>query len=166
MIPEFDLRLDSMLRAMTTVVLPAIDPGNNLAREQASLVTAHIAMMMQQWDKLDAYARLCLDDLGRVVESLEVRGGSLTRGAAADLEALNSSESPPNNQSYRKTMAALENLVRAVEVDGDPGFRRQLHRDVLLFGNRQAERDRAWFAMSGFDVNAKDRPTIEELLSR
>ena len=165
MIPEFDLRLDSMLRAMTTIVLPAIDPANNLAREQASLVVAQIAMMQQQWDKLDAYARLCISDIERVIAALEIRGGPVTEAAGADLDALDFSARFPPNQIYRKAMAALENLVRAVEVDGDTAFRRALHRAVLLFGNRQAERDRAWFAMSGFDVNAKDRPTIEELLS-
>lgn len=165
MIPEFDLRLDSMLRAMTTIVLPAIDPANNLAREQATLVVAHIAMMQQQWDKLDAYARLCIGDIERVIAALEIRGGPVTQAAGASLDALDFGARVPPNQIYRKAMARLENLVRAVEVDGDSAFRRALHRDVLLFGNRQAERDRAWFAMSGFDVNAKDRPTIEELLS-
>lgn len=164
MSPEFDLRLDSMRRAMTNVVLPAIDPTDSLAIEQASLVVAHLTMMMQQWDKVDAYARLCLDDIRALTGALQTAGGAQTIAAAAALrDAVDTADGSPG-KIFRRAMAALEALVRAAEIDADPAFRRHLHREVLLHGNRQAARDRVWFAASGFDVNVSRLPTIEELL--
>lgn len=165
MSPEFDLRLDSMHRAMTNVVLPAIDPADSLAVEQASLVVAHLSMMMQQWDRIGDYARLCLQDLCAVVARLEPLGGPITVAAAAELTATMKASTASPNQGFRNGMAALEELVRAAEADGDPAFRTNLRREVLLHANRQATRDRAWFAASGFDVNVGQLPAIEQLFS-
>lgn len=162
--PGFAVRLQSMRRALTTVITPAIDPTNLLAREQAALMAGHIAMMEMQWERIDAYARLCLEDLTTVAGRLNPEGGAETRAAADALSAL--LRNPPSRaeRAYGDIGAALEDLVRAVDKDGDPAFRAHLHREVLLNGNRQAARDRAWFIACGFDVNAAELPSIDALL--
>ncbi len=165
MSPDFDLRLDSMRRAMTNVVLPAIDPADSLALEQAALVVAHLSIMLQQWDRIGDYARLCLEDLRAVSALIEPRGGPRTAAAAADLAAAMEAPAASPNQDFRIGMAALEELVRAAEADGDAAFRAALRREVLLHANRQAVRDRTWFAASGFDVNAAQLLTIQQLFS-
>ena len=166
MSPDFDLRLDSMRRAMTNVVLPAIDPADSLAIEQASLVVAHLSMMLQQWDRIGDYARLCVAELGAVVARLDPRGGPLTLAAANELCATMAAPAASPNKAFRNAMAALEELVRAAEVDGDRAFRTDLRREVLLHANHQATRDRTWVAASGFDVNVGQLPTIEQLFSQ
>lgn len=162
--PGFEVRLSSMRRALVTVIMPAIDPDNQLAQEQAALMLAHIGMLEAQWDKLEDYARLCVHDLVEVSGRIDAAGGAETLAAAAALATL--AETPParGEVAYRALSEALEELVRAVDRDGDADFRRTLHREVLLHGNRQATRDRVWFAACGFDVNTADLPSIEELI--
>ena len=81
--PSFDLRFQSMRRAMTTVIMPALDPANQLAQEQAALMIAHLDMMTTQWSRVDAFARLCLADLVAVVTKLDPMGGAATNAAIA-----------------------------------------------------------------------------------
>ncbi len=164
--PGFEVRLSSMRRALTTVIMPAIDPGNPLAQEQAGLMLAHIGMLEAQWDKLEDYARLCVQDLIEVSGRINAAGGPETLAAAAGLAALAGKPPVRGEVAYRALSEALEGLVRAVDRDGDADFRRALHREVLLHGNRQATRDRVWFAACGFDVNTADLPSIETLIGR
>lgn len=164
--PGFDVRLSSMKRALGTVIIPAIDPDNHLAQEQAALMLAHIGMLEAQWDKLDEYARLCVQDLVALTGRLAVAGGAETLAAATTLQSLAHRPSVRKEQAYRDLSGALEDLVRAVDRDGDRDFRRALHREVLLHGNRQAARDRVWFAACGFDVNTAELPSIEAMIGR
>lgn len=164
MSPGFAVRLQSMRRALTTVIMPAIDPSNQIAQEQAALMVGHIAMLSTQWERMDDYARLCLADIVDLAGRLEAKGGPATQAAADALTALSQSRPKSAETAFLEISAAIENLVRAVDVDGDPGFRATLHREVLLGGNRQAARDRAWFIACGFDVNAGELTSIETLL--
>jgi hypothetical protein len=144
--PGFAVRLHSMQRALTTMIMPAIDPNNQIAQEQAALLCAHLGMLTTQWDHMDEYARLCLADLVEVARRLEAKGGSATLASGDALTA------------------ALQSPPRAADLDGDAVFRAALHREVLLHGNRQAARDRSWFIQCGFDVNAGELPSIDRLL--
>lgn len=164
MSPGFAVRLQSMRRALTTVIMPAIDPANQIAQEQAALMVAHIGMFEMQWERLDDYARLCRDDLIELVGRLDARGGAMTEAAAAELATMR--HGPPHRAeaAYQALSAGLEALVRAADVDGEADFRATLRREVLLHGNRQAARDRAWFIACGFDVNAAELASIDELL--
>ena len=164
--PGFDLRLKSMRRALTTVILPALDSGNQLAQEQAALMIAHLDMMATQWSRTDAYARLCLDDALTLVGQLDASGGPATQDAMDTLRASVGDIHDGPEAAYHRISGGLEALVRAVDVDGDADFRRRLHRALLLYGNRQAGRDRSWFAACGFDVNAAELPSIDELIGR
>ncbi len=162
--PGFAVRLHSMRRALTTMIMPAIDPNNQIAQEQAALLSAHLGMLMTQWGHMDEYARLCLADLVEVARRLEAKGGSATLAAGDALTA--GLQSPPRRAeaAFHAISAALEELVRAADLDGDAVFRAALHRAVLLHGNRQAARDRSWFIQCGFDVNAGELTSIDRLL--
>ena len=46
--PSFDLRLQTMMKAMTEVVLPAVDPDNSAAVEQANLVIGSLNLLTEQ----------------------------------------------------------------------------------------------------------------------
>ena len=164
--PGFDVRLTSMHRAMATVIIPAIDPENQLAIEQAALMLGHIGILAAQWDKVDDYSRLCLGDILAVARALRAGGGPATTEAAVQLQGLAQSPASRAEHAYQAIAGALEALVRAADVDGDEAFRRTLHQQVLLHANRQAARDRAWFVACGFDVNTKDLPSLDELVGR
>lgn len=166
MTPEFDLRLKSMRRALTAVIMPAIERDNQLAQEQAALLVAHLDMIAAQWSRVDAYARLCRDALAELVARIEVSGGLETIAAGKRLSELAQDRSLAPSPGFHAMSAALEALVRAVDRDGDPAFRAALHRDVLLYGRDQAARDRSWFIQCGFDVNAGELADIDAILAR
>lgn len=164
--PDFDLRLKSMRRALTAVIMPAIERDNQLAQEQAALLVAHLDMIAVQWSRVDAYALLCRDALAELVARIDVSGGPETMAAGKRLSDLAKDRSLAPSPAFHAMSAALEDLVRAVDRDGDAGFRAALHRDVLLYGRDQAARDRAWFVQCGFDVNAGELADIDTILSR
>ena len=166
MIPSIELRLDSMRRALTEVIMPAIDPTNSLAVEQAGLMAAHIGMLLTQWNKADSYAQMCLADLSAMTRDLAPDGGPLTQAAAAALRSARQPSAAFAEIRYKKAAAAVDELVRAAAIDAEEDFRKQLHRDVIAFSGRQASRDRAWFAASGFDVDASALPQVDVLLAR
>lgn len=165
MIPGFAIRIDSMTRALNSVIMPAIDPENRLAQEQAALLMAQLSMMSTQWDKVAGYARLSCSELNAMAQRLKPEGGPVTIAAADELSAILRQDSPPGEDAYRNVSAAVEKLVHAVDEDGTEAFRKRLHREVLEHGKRQALHDRAWFVACGFDVNASELPKIEDLIS-
>lgn len=80
MTPTIADRLDSMIQAMTDIMLPAVDPGEILAREQAGLVIAHLRMIQTQLPLADRFETVELDAaiaLGRDLLPL-AKGGALT----------------------------------------------------------------------------------------
>ena len=166
MTPSIDIRLASMIRSMTDVITPSIDPSNSLAREQASLMVGHLHLFALQWRKVFPFAEVCLADLDRCARGLRPSGGSATVAAADALAAALELTGVDPEHHYQSATSALEELVRAVEVDGDDETRLRVELDVLGFSQRQAERDRAWFAMSGFDVDADKLPSIDDIIAK
>jgi hypothetical protein len=164
--PSIDIRLASMVRAMTNVIGPAIEPGNSLAQEQARLMVGQLNMIATQWRRVFPYANLCLDDLCQTVKQLQPAGGPATMAAAAALtRVLETRNTVDPEKQYQEASRALEALVRAVATDGDEKFGRAFEQTALQFGLRQSGRDLAWFAMSGFDIDADSRPSIDEMLN-
>lgn len=165
MTPSIDIRLASMIRSMTDVITPAIDADNSFACEQASLMVGHLHLFALQWRKVFPFAEVCLADLTSCARGLRPGGGGATTAAAETLDGALLSTDGDAERRYQHAALALEELVRAVEADGDADTRRRVETDVLAFSQRQAERDRAWFAMSGFDIDADNLPSIDDIIA-
>ncbi|MCB2049995.1 MAG: hypothetical protein KDE63_01065 [Novosphingobium sp.] len=165
MTPSIDIRLASMIRSMQDVIVPAIDPSNSLACEQASLMIGHLNLLEQHWRRIFPYAQVCLDDLCTCASTLEPDGGPRTQGAAVDLDTAIARDATDPEKKYQDCARALEALVRAAAEDGTPAFQHQLESEVLAFSQRQVIRDRAWFAQSGFDIDSENLPSIDEVIS-
>jgi hypothetical protein len=74
---------------------------------------------------------------------------------------------PAASATHRRRNAvasAVDVLLRASGVDGDPEFRAVSQRLVVAHGARQSTRDRAWFALCGMDPDAATLPSIPELV--
>lgn len=165
MTPSIDLRIASMIRAMQDVIAPAVDPSNSLAREQSMLMIGQLQMIGAQWRLALRYASACLADLRLMADGLKVEGGSATQAAWTELRAALDGVEADSEVQYQSAARALEKLVRASDEDASPAFRMQLRTDALRFSQRQAERDRAWFAGSGFDMEADRLPSISSILA-
>lgn len=165
MTPSLDVRIASMIRSMTEVIGPAIDSDNSLAREQASLMVGHLKMLALHWKYVAPFAQACLSDLAATIGPLKAQGGADTMTAAEDLFSRLTGKAFENPLSqYYSAARALEQLVRSTDKDGAQQFRAELQAAVLAFSLRQSERDRAWFAISGFDIDADNLPTIEQII--
>lgn len=157
--PSIELRLRSMIRAITETILPAVDPGNSLAQEQTRLLLGHLHALLLQHAHAGEIAQLVKRDAERLANDLlrEVRGGPQTMGAALHLRAALAGTG--------SIAHAVEQLLVASGVDGDPVFVDFSERTVLDYSRSQASRGRAWFKAMGFDSAPDTLPDIPALLA-
>lgn len=161
MLPSIELRIQNLVKALSQVVLPAIDPGNGLAREQAQLVIAHLHLIAQQWTRAPAFEAGSLAALQALAERLAdlADGGRVTSQAGAELRSA-------LGRDFATLGNAVARLIVATGEDGAPAFRAQLDEQVLEYGAHQAWRERVWFAGSGLDPDRASLPSIDEMLRR
>ena len=171
MMPSIELRLKTMAKAVQEVILPAIAPGNDLAREQAHLLIAHLALISQHWRHAHTYDALALDAIKELAESLlaAADGGEQTVAAAAALATCLQAciDAEPDAAAQRAAIAAaIDQLVSASGHDGAQRYRATLFKAIVDHGALQAWRDRVWFAGSGMDPESASLVSIEQMLAR
>jgi len=170
------VQIKSMVKAMTDVVLPAIDPANKLAQEQARLVVGMLGLMAQQ---LPLQFRFDRDELARLLELAgelkRVAGGAaalrpgvdaMGRAAAAAAQTLEQARIGPEQleQAVRDMRATTSEVVRAASVSADERTMRQVQDAVLAASREQLLRDRSWVLAQGWEPDPAAIPGIQELL--
>lgn len=171
MMPSIELRLATMVRALEEVIVPAIAPGNDLAREQAQLLIAHLGLLGQHWQRAHRYDDLSCVAMLALAHRLATAaaGGTQTVAAAAALSAVIQSHDIDMQDSAARQAslaAAIDGLVSACGLDGAPAFRALLFSAIADHGAAQAERDRVWFAGCGMDPDSASFASIDEMLAR
>lgn len=171
------IQIQSVIKALTDVVLPAVDPDNKLAQEQARLAIGLLKLMGEQ---LPMQFRFDCDELQRLIQCSrellgQARGGSATRAAQAALEgvakaaqlALEGARSSPQDveNSVRAMRAATGVLVTQVYRDGEPGSRAQVRDTVLAMSREQLLRDRSMLLMQGWEPDPQAIPPLDRLLA-
>ena len=157
--PDVTLRLKTLMRAMSEVVIPAIDDDNSLAQEQGRLVLGHLNALLQhhageaelvdrdtQATRALAHALL---DAGR--------GGGATEAARETLLAALKDDGDELGH-------AIEGLVLAIGVDGEASLHTASTRLVMAHAAAQNFAGRAWFKPMGFDGAPDTLPEPTELL--
>lgn len=177
--PEFLLR--AAAKAMTDVVLPALDPDNKLAQEQGQLVLASLNLAMQ---RLPQMYRFDCDELARSLGLAERLGviaakaedAGADSGAAADLahsagqgaQVLARATADPDeltsaNFDLREKIGAL---VAALYAAAPDAILAEVGRTVTANAGEQLLRDRAWVAPQGWEPGAAGLPDLDALLTR
>lgn len=171
------IQIQSILKAMTDVVLPAIDPDNKLAQEQVRLIMGTLTLMSQQ---IPMQFRFDCDELARLIEfSHELRrlakGGSETQSAAHALDDVTAAASgaldrakatPEEIERYVLGLrSATGSVVTQVYRDGDASSQDRVQKAVLAMSREQLLRDRSWLMSQGWEPDAKLVPAIETLLA-
>lgn len=168
MIPGPEVRYRNLIKTIEQIVLPAVDPTNALAVEQAHLVVAHIRLMEGQASYIAAYDALCLrriEVMGRDLAAAAL-GGAQVRDAKDRLEAVLDQLAGPDLAARRHAIAAaIDELVVASAVDGDPGFLNASQSIIIAQGRTQAWIDRSWFAAAGFDPEPDGLTPVTELFT-
>ncbi len=160
MVPNHTLRLQAMLRAMTEVIIPALDPSQRLALDQAQILTGNLRLLIDQTGKTGDYDRVELAEtrsLGRALAHLLARPADRFDGPApageADLRDL-----------LLATKQATDELIRAALAADDPDIRSAANGLVLDQAERQLLRERVWFRAAGFEIAPEALPTMDDVL--
>ncbi len=152
--PSVDDRLSSVLRALQTVVLPALPESASLAREQVMLAMGHIQIVQAQRDATPAFELEELADVCAMADAvLEIGDApeSVARQRIALARALTNEIALPRLAS-EAIRVAIDALLVAARNANDPIYRNALARTILPLGQARARKDREWFAIMGFDV--------------
>lgn len=171
-----EVQLASMMKAMTDVVIPAIDAKNDLAMQQAQLIVGMLNLMAHQ---LPIQFRFDRDELQRLVKSAE--GLSLLSSndsavstaveqlAASSDAALRVLEhctlDPAELVASVKTMReATSMLMAAVSRSNDKAAFTTVEQAVLALSKEQLLRDRSLLLVQGWEPDPAAIPPIETLL--
>lgn len=170
------IQIQSILKALTDVVLPAVDANNKLAQEQTRLIMGTLGLMARQ---LPLQFRFDCDELALLIEfSHELQrlaqGGQETAAANAALASSTDSASSllvraqagPDDieKAVRDLRAATGAVVSSVYRDGEHAVQDRVQRTVLAVSKEQLLRDRSLLITQGWEPDPKAVPAIETLL--
>ncbi len=170
------LQIQSMIKALTDVVLPAVDPANKLAQEQTRLVLGTLGLMAQQYplrfqfncDELSRLLKLAgvLQEVARGGPEIAACVGKMVVAAAVAGRTLERAQAGPDavEQAVREMRAATSQVVRSVYIDGDEAALKQVESAVLAHAKDQLLRDRSWVLTQGWEPDPAALPKIQDLL--
>ena len=144
MTPSTTLRLQSMMRSMTESILPALDPQDSLAQEQAKLLMGHIYALIEQQGQeheVQACETQHLITLAQLLVS-DADGGEQTQAALANVNAALAED------NMVTLSLATEKLSAATDASED--FKKLCWHAVLEYSVAAAARGKAWFKPMGF----------------
>ena len=169
MTPSISARIDSMVQAMDDIVLPSIDENNNLAREQAQLVIAHLNLLKKQFAHADAFDRIEMANavqLGRQLLELTTADAGVAGDRPVLEAAINAGQALPDRQgALRAVNGATEAFIRALRQRGERRSIDAMTRAVLALSQEQSRRNLVWFASNGFDADRDSLPSIESMFA-
>jgi hypothetical protein len=168
MVPDIDLQLQAVIKALTDTVMPAIDPANKMAVEQAGLAVATLAMARSRLPLVRRLVRHGLDMAIATAEELLAAVPAAATGLAAPLDAARQALLDParDTADIDTTLRALNDAIGAL-VDAsssDPDIA-VIEAIILRRGKLVTDLGRAWTMPAGFEPNPASVPTIESLLS-
>lgn len=172
-----DIQIQSVLKAMNDVVLPALDPNNPLAQEQARLCMGMLALMAERLplqyrfdcdelarllalssrlQQLAEAHRLAPEPMSTLVEKTRVAADVLDRARAEPSEVLG---------AIRALRAATGRLIQVASTEGRADEVGDLERLVLDASKEQLLRDRSWVVGQGWEIDPAAIPSIETLIA-
>jgi hypothetical protein len=173
-----DIQIQSVLKAFTDVILPALDPANPLAQEQARLCMGHLGVLAARLSLQYRYDRDELERWRALMRRIREQPGALALapGAAAALAGLESraddvlarARAEPQElvDAVRALREATGRLVQQAMTSDPQGARsRELEREVMQTTKQQLLRERSWLAPQGWESDPAAIPPILSLLA-
>lgn len=156
MIPEIDVQLAAVAKALADNVMPAVDPDNPMAVEQLHLALATLGIIRQRLPDLHAYLRR---DLTEAIALARRIGADEGESAAV----LASPESSP--QRIEAEVRALKEAITA-RIDAARGTPHEaaVASAVLDAADPAILRWRAWAIGMGFEPDPAAVPALGDLL--
>ncbi len=176
-IDHWDNTLCAMSKAMTDLVLPALDPSDQLVYEQAGLVAKFLAHLSARLPWYYDRNRAELVDAAHLAEVIEgdahafdeVLGGVLVEALEEAREVLDSpgASVPQLQVATARVTAIVSAVVRSLgERDADEDLRRRIERNVVAASLSSIEAQRAWFLDQGWEPDATAVAGLDGALRR
>ncbi|MET0547377.1 MAG: hypothetical protein ABWZ40_13830 [Caulobacterales bacterium] len=149
MTPSIEHRLDSVIRALSDIILPALPASANLATEQTRLAIGHLKILKAQIPLVHDFEEDETRDARALGEALlaAAQGGPVTQKAVSALRELMAVSACGSEIN-----AGVVALLDAGAVDGESAFQRQSVAITIEHEAARALKDRKWFAPMGFDA--------------
>jgi hypothetical protein len=176
MVPDFALRIQSMIRSLREVILPALPNEQMLAIDQANILVGYLRIMAEQHDRVFEYLLVELAEYAELVSALtkNAQGVESIEGAVVAARSTLAKAAPVLRTSIPRQaeLAALvkslkmsvDELQHAVRRNGTAAIRQASTKQVMEHAERQIMRERVWFRASGFELDAGGLPSIDQVL--
>lgn len=170
-----DIQIQSAIKALTDVVLPALPPDHTLAREQGQLVIGLLQLMARQ---IPLQHRYDCDELARLLVFAEQLSTTAGRSAAATQPALSAQAASARDVAQRagatspqalqqaigELRAATGAVVTEVFAGDDTARQDAVQAVVLAYSAEQLLRERAWFLPQRWEPDPESVTDILSLL--
>lgn len=171
--PGFDFRIRTMIKAMTDVVIPALDPDNRAAHEQANLVAASLDMLIEQIDYAHwfetADITLMVEMASELCTLFPDDNASISADRAAQHAKLLAKRNDVTLSELRESACALRDeicaLIEAIGKAQDIERLNKAQAALLVLGKVQIDRERAFVAKTRFDTSPETLLPMREALS-
>lgn len=176
MVPDFALRIQSMIRSLREVILPALPNEQMLAIDQANILVGYLRIMAEQHDRVFEYLLVELFEYAELVSGLtkDAQGVESIDGTVVTARSTLAKAAPVLRTSIPRQaeLAALvkslkvsvDELQHAVRRNGTAAIRQASTKRVMEHAERQIMRERVWFRASGFELDADGLPSIDQVL--
>lgn len=170
------IQIQVILKAMTDVVLPALDPNNRLAQEQSQLVVGMLNILAQRLPLMYRYDRdelarslALVDTLRDQVKHLPAANDALhllERTAENGREVLDRAKADPSELEAAnfELRAKVGSLISAIYEGADMSQLSHVSKTINAHAKEQLLRERAWVILQGLEPDAKSVPALETLI--
>lgn len=168
---ENDLR--GVVKALSDVVQPALDPADPLAAEQLRLAINYLEFVRTRLDFMPARRRFELRDNLALARALVALAGELVDGLAVEVEsAMDEGErllsSPDASAEALRAaaakLAAASRMVVRESASSPAKLRDEVERTVLDRSRERILFERSWFLPIGGDRKADEVPSLAQLV--
>ncbi|MDX9787600.1 MAG: hypothetical protein RBT11_12525 [Desulfobacterales bacterium] len=173
--PAFQIQ--SILKTMKDVIIPAVDTENKMAQEQAQLVLGMLNLLAQQLPLIYRYDCVELSRLIKLANALRdqlenepgmpKRLQSLVASTQAGEEVLDRAKAEPLalEAAIFSLREKVGQLIQAVYAESEHAESiHRISRTVLTAAKEQLLRERAWVNGQGWEPFSTEIPSIETLI--
>lgn len=164
--PDIDLRLKSILKALSDVILPALPASERVARDQANLVIGHLTIIAEQWQhalefELENLAQACVLAGELAGMNFDSALGDDLKAALSAAETVDRSDYQVVTEIHRVLKGVIDRLIAADHRSAP--MPPAMLAAVLRYNRRRAPRERVWHRAAGLDPDAASLPSIASL---
>ena len=170
--PSFDHRIRTMNKALTEVILPAIEPDNKGAVEQLQLVVGSLNLMNEQIDYAHWFEVTDGRSMVTMAEKLAgISGQSIDPATEKAIASVRDAGSRHNvtltavRQANYDLREALSAMITRILENSDATTHRAVSLAVIDMSEDQTSRERAFVAKTGFDVFPDSLKSIADALA-